>query len=217
MTIATFLFALIGAMALGAPIAFSLLICAVAMMIQMDNFDTQIIAQNLLEGANNYPLMAVPFFMLTGELMNAGGLSQRIVEVADALVGHVRGGLGYVAIITAAVVASISGSAVADTAAVAALLIPMMGNNGYNVPRAAGLIASSGCIAPVIPPSIPLVVFGVTTQLSVTKLFMAGIFPGFLFALTLAGTWWFISKREPGGGGRLNRDRHARLSRQRTP
>lgn len=199
MTIATFLFALLGAMALGAPIAFSLLICGVALMIQMDNFDTQIIAQNLLEGANNYPLMAVPFFMLTGELMNAGGLSRRIVEVADALVGHVRGGLGYVAIITAAVVASISGSAVADTAAVAALLIPMMRNAGYNVPRSAGLIASAGCIAPVIPPSIPLVVFGVTTQLSITKLFITGIFPGFLMALTLAVTWWLVAKKEPGG------------------
>ncbi|MFT3961732.1 TRAP transporter large permease [Propionivibrio sp.] len=206
MTIATFLFSLLGAMALGAPIAFSLLICGVAMMIQMDNFDTQIVAQNLLEGANNYPLMAVPFFMLTGELMNAGGLSKRIVEVADALAGHVRGGLGYVAIITAAVVASISGSAVADTAAVAALLIPMMRNGGYNVPRSAGLIATAGCIAPVIPPSIPLVVFGVTTQLSVTKLFMTGIFPGFLFALTLAGTWWVISKKEPGGGSHQHFD-----------
>ena len=199
MTIATFLLALLGAMALGAPIAFSLLICGVALMIQMDNFDTQIIAQNLLEGANNYPLMAVPFFMLTGELMNAGGLSRRIVEVADALVGHVRGGLGYVAIITAAIVASISGSAVADTAAVAALLIPMMRNAGYNVPRSAGLIASAGCIAPVIPPSIPLVVFGVTTQLSITKLFITGIFPGFLMALTLAVTWWIVAKKEPGG------------------
>ncbi|WP_263770483.1 TRAP transporter large permease [Propionivibrio soli] len=199
MTIATFLVALLGAMALGAPIAFALLICGVALMIQMDNFDTQIIAQNLLEGANNYPLMAVPFFMLTGELMNAGGLSRRIVEVADALVGHVRGGLGYVAIITAAVVASISGSAVADTAAVAALLIPMMRNAGYNVPRSAGLIASAGCIAPVIPPSIPLVVFGVTTQLSITKLFITGIFPGLLMALTLAVTWRIVAKKEPGG------------------
>jgi len=202
MTIATFLFALLGAMALGAPIAFSLLICGVALMFQMDNFDTQILAQNLLEGANNYPLMAVPFFMLTGELMNAGGLSRRIVEVADALVGHVQGGLGYVAIIAAAIVASISGSAVADTAAVAALLIPMMRNAGYGVPRAAGLIASAGCIAPVVPPSIPLVVFGVTTQLSITKLFMAGIVPGLMMAITLALTWRFVAKREPGGGGR---------------
>ena len=123
MTVLTFLGVLLVVIALGTPIAFSLLICAVALMIQMDNFDTQIIAQNLLEGANNYPIMAVPFFMLTGELMNAGGLSKRIVAVADALAGHVRGGLGYVAIITAAVVASISGSAVADTAAVAALTL----------------------------------------------------------------------------------------------
>ena len=199
MTIATFLFALLGAMALGAPISFALLICGVALMVQMDNFDTQIIAQNLLEGANNYPLMAVPFFMLAGELMNAGGLSRRVVEVADSLVGHVRGGLGYVAVITAAVVASISGSAVADTAAVAALLIPMMRNAGYNVPRSAGLIASAGITAPVIPPSIPLVVFGVTTQLSITKLFMAGIFPGLLMAVTLAVTWRLVSQREPSG------------------
>ena len=199
MTIATFLFALLGAMALGAPIAFALLICGVAMMVQMGNFDTQIVAQNLLEGTNNYPLMAVPFFMLTGELMNAGGLSRRIVEVADALVGHVRGGLGYVAIITAAIVASISGSAVADTAAVAALLIPMMRNAGYSVPRSAGLIASAGCIAPVVPPSIPLVVFGVTSQLSITKLFMAGIFPGLMMAVTLAATWWLVARREQRG------------------
>ena len=202
MTIATFLFALLGAMALGAPIAFSLLICGVAMMIQMGNFDSQIVAQSLLEGTNNYPLMAVPFFMLTGELMNAGGLSRRIVEVADALVGHVRGGLGYVAIITAAIVASISGSAVADTAAVAALLIPMMRNAGYSVPRSAGLIASAGCIAPVVPPSIPLVVFGVTTQLSITKLFMAGIFPGLMMAVTLAATWWLVARREQRGSRR---------------
>ena len=196
MTIATFVLALLGAMALGAPIAFSLLICGVVMMIQMGNFDSQIVAQNLLEGANNYPLMAVPFFMLTGELMNAGGLSQRIVDVADALVGHVRGGLGYVAIIAAAIVASISGSAVADTAAVAALLIPMMRNANYNVPRSAGLIASAGCIAPVVPPSIPIVIFGVTAQLSITKLFLAGIFPGLMMAVTLAFTWWLVAKKD---------------------
>ncbi|KAF1071751.1 MAG: Sialic acid TRAP transporter large permease protein SiaM [Variovorax sp.] len=126
MTIFVFIASLLGAMAFGMPIAFALLVCGVALMVHLGNFDTQILAQNMLEGVNNYPLMAVPFFMLAGELMNAGGLSARIVKVVDALVGHVRGGLGYVAIIAATVVASISGSAVADTAAVAALLIPMM-------------------------------------------------------------------------------------------
>ncbi|HEX2011677.1 MAG TPA: TRAP transporter large permease subunit [Roseateles sp.] len=202
MTIATFLISLLGTMALGAPIAFALLVCGVALMIQLGNFDTQILAQNLLEGANNYPLMAVPFFMLAGELMNAGGLSRRIVDVAEALVGHVRGGLGYVAIIAAVVVASISGSAVADTAAVAALLNPMMRRAGYNVPRAAGLIASAGIIAPVVPPSIAFVVFGVAAQISITKLFLAGIFPGLMMAVTLAVTWWLVAKKEPGGDGR---------------
>lgn len=196
MTIAVFLVALLGTMALGVPIAFALLACGVALMIQLGNFDTQILAQNLLEGVNNYPLMAVPFFMLAGELMNAGGLSRRIVAVAEALVGHVRGGLGYVAILACLIVASISGSAVADTAAVAALLIPMMRRSGYNVPRAAGLIAAGGIIAPVVPPSIPIVVFGVAAQLSITKLFMTGIFPGIMMAAVLALTWWICAKKE---------------------
>lgn len=196
MTIAVFLFSLLGTMALGVPIAFALLACGVALMIQLGTFNTQILAQNLLEGVNNYPLMAVPFFMLAGELMNAGGLSRRIVTVAETLVGHVRGGLGYVAILACLIVASISGSAVADTAAVAALLIPMMRRSGYNVPRAAGLIASGGIIAPVVPPSIPIVVFGVASQLSITKLFMTGIFPGIMMALTLAVTWWLCAKKE---------------------
>jgi len=199
MTILTFVGVLLLVIALGTPIAFSLLICGVALMIQMDNFDTQIIAQNLMEGANNFPLMAVPFFMLAGELMNAGGMSQRIVGIAQALVGQVRGGLGYVAILAATIVASISGSAVADSAAVAALLIPMMRESGYNVPRSAGLIASAGIIAPIIPPSIPFIVFGVTTQLSITKLFLAGIVPGLLWATTLSATWWFVAKKDPTG------------------
>lgn len=196
MTIAVFSISLLGAMALGMPIAFALLVCGIVMMLHLGNFDTQILAQNLLEGTNSYPLMAVPFFILAGELMNAGGLSKRIVRLADALVGHIRGGLGYVAIIATTVVASISGSAVADTAAVAALLIPMMRNAGYNVPRAAGLIGAGGIIAPVVPPSIALVVFGVAAQLSITKLFLTGLVPGLMMALTLAVTWWLCAKKE---------------------
>lgn len=202
MTIAVFLFSLLGAMCLGMPIAFALLICGISLMWHLDMFNTPILAQNLLEGTNSFPLLAVPFFMLAGELMNAGGLSQRIVRVANALVGHVRGGLGYVAIIAAAVVASISGSAVADSAAVAALLIPMMRKMGYNVPRSAGLIAAGGIIAPVIPPSIALVVFGVAANISITKLFLAGIVPGILMAVTLSLTWALCARKEPGAQAR---------------
>lgn len=211
MTIVVFVGSLLGAMALGMPIAFSLLVSGIALMFHLGNFDTQIIAQNMLEGVNNYPLMAVPFFMLAGELMNAGGLSSRIVKVAEATVGHVRGGLGYVAIIAATVVASISGSAVADTAAVAALLIPMMRNAGYNVPRSAGLIAAGGIIAPVIPPSIAIVVFGVVAQVSITKLFLAGIAPGAMMALTLTATWYVCARKESASAAATQRFEFRRL------
>lgn len=198
MTITIFLGSLIGAMCLGTPIAFALLVCGVALMWHLDMLNTQILAQNLLEGTNSFPLLAVPFFLLAGELMNAGGLSQRIVRVADALVGHVRGGLGYVALLAAAVVASMSGSAVADSAAVAALLIPMMRKMGYNVPRSAGLIAAGGIIAPVIPPSIALIVYGVAANISITKLFMTGLVPGVLMAVMLGLTWTLCARKEPG-------------------
>jgi len=196
MTITIFITSLLGAMTLGMPIAFALLACGVALMVHLGNFDTQILAQNLLEGTNNYPLMAVPFFMLAGELMNAGGISKRIIAMAEALVGHVRGGLGYVAILAALVMASISGSAVADTAALAAVLIPLMRNAGYSVPRSAGLIAAGGIIAPIIPPSIGFVVFGVAAQVSITKLFLAGIVPGLMMGAALGITWWLCARRD---------------------
>ena len=196
MTVAVFISSLLGAMTLGMPIAFALLVCAVALMVHLGNFDAQILAQNVLEGTNNYPLMAVPFFMLAGELMNAGGLSRRIIVMAQALVGHVTGGLGYVAIIAALVMASISGSAIADTAALAAVLVPLMRQAGYDIPRASGLIASGGIVAPIIPPSIPFVVFGVIAQVSVTKLFLAGIAPGIMMGAVLALTWWFCAKTD---------------------
>jgi len=196
MTIAVFLFSLLGAMCFGMPIAFALLFCGVCLMLHLDAFDAQILAQNLLEGANSYPLMAVPFFMLAGELMNAGGLSQRIIAMAQSLVGHVRGGLGYVAILGALIMASLSGSAVADTAALAAVLIPLMREGGYNIPRSAGLIAAGGIIAPIIPPSIGFIVFGVAAQVSISRLFFAGIFPGIMMALTLWLTWWLLAGKE---------------------
>lgn len=197
MTVLVFLGSLLGAMALGVPIAIALLVCGVALMIELDTFDAQILAQNLVNGADSFPLMAVPFFMLAGELMNTGGLSKRIIGLAMTLVGHVRGGLGYVAVIAALVMASISGSAVADTAALAAILIPMMRQAGYRLDRCCGLIAGGGIIAPVIPPSIGFVVFGVAAGVSITRLFLAGIVPGILMGLALIATWYVLAKEEP--------------------
>jgi TRAP-type transport system large permease protein len=196
MTIPIFLGSLLGTMALGMPIAFALLLCGIALMYQMDLFDAQIVAQNIINGADSFPLMAVPFFMLAGEIMNTGGLSRRIVNVAMALVGHVRGGLGYVAILAACILSSLSGSAVADAAALSALLVPMMVDAGHDKARSGGLIAASGVIGPIIPPSIGFVVFGVAGGVSITKLFLAGIFPGLLIGLGLCLTWWILVRSE---------------------
>lgn len=196
MTLVIFLGTLVGGMALGIPIAFALLLVSVALMLHLDLFDAQIIAQNLLNGADSFPLMAVPFFMLAGEVMNVGGLSKRIVNIALALVGHKRGGLGYVAIIASCLLASLSGSAVADAAALAALLVPMMVQAGHSRARSAGLIASGGIIAPIIPPSIGFIVFGVASGVSISKLFLAGIVPGIMLGSALAVAWWFVSRRE---------------------
>jgi len=196
MTVLVFIVSLLAAMALGMPLAFSLIVSGVALMLHLDNFDTQIVSQNLINGADNFPLMAVPFFMLAGELMNAGGMSRRIVNSAMVWVGHFRGGLGYVAVFAAIVMASLSGSAVADTAALAAVLMPMMRDAGYRMDRSAGLIAAGGIIAPVIPPSIGFILFGVIGGVSISKLFMAGIFPGLMMGLALIVTWWIVARKD---------------------
>ena len=195
MTLAIFLGSLILLMTLGMPIAFALLLTGVALMFHLDFFDAQLVAQNLLSGADNFPLMAVPFFILAGELMNAGGISKRIINLAVSLVGHVKGGLGYVAIGASVLLASLSGSAIADTAALATLLIPMMRDNGYPVPRSAGLIASGGIIAPIIPPSMSFIIFGVATNTSISKLFLAGIVPGILMGVALIVVWTMLSRK----------------------
>ncbi len=196
MTLLVFVGSLLGAMAIGVPVAFALMFCGVVLMTYMGMFNTQIIAQNMISGADTFTLLAIPFFILAGELMNSGGLSRRIIDFAIACVGHIRGGLGIVAIMAAIIMASISGSAAADTAALAAILIPMMAKAGYNVPRSAGLIASGGIIAPVIPPSMAFIVFGVAANVSITQLFMAGIVPGLLMGLSLVGTWLVVVRKD---------------------
>jgi TRAP-type transport system large permease protein len=196
MTLAIFLGCLIGFMLLGVPIAFTLLLSGTALMWYMGLFDAQLIAQNLINGADNFVLLAAPFFMLAGEFMNAGGLSRRIVNMALALVGHIQGGLGYVAVFAAIIMASLSGSAVADTTALAALLLPMMREAKYDEGRCAGLIACGGIIAPIIPPSIPFVIFGVAAQVSITKLFLAGIVPGVLMGISIIFAWWWVSRHD---------------------
>jgi tripartite ATP-independent transporter DctM subunit len=196
MTLLIFIGSLLAAMAIGIPISFALLVCGAALMWQLGMLDPQILAQNLINGANSYPLLAVPFFLLAGELMNVGGLSRRIVNVALVMVGHVKGGLGYVVIIAACLLAAMSGSAVADAAALTTLLLPMMMAAGHDKARSAGLIASAGIIAPILPPSIGFVIFGVAANVSISKLFLAGIVPGLMLGASIWFTWWWLARNE---------------------
>lgn len=196
MTIVVFTLALLAPMALGLPIAFSLILCGVALMLTQGQFDATLVSQKMIEGTDSFPLLAIPFFLLAGELMNAGGISKRIVNFALAWVGHRRGGLGYVAIFASVLMAAISGSAAADTAAIGALLIPMMRRANYDIPRASALMAAGGVIAPVIPPSIGMIIFGVIANVSIGKLFLAGIVPGILMGVSLVLAWAWTARRD---------------------
>jgi len=182
-------------MVIGMPIAHALVLTGVALMWHLDFFDSQLLAQNLQAGFDNFPLLAVPFFILAGELMNAGGLSRRIIDLARAFVGHIRGGLGFVVIGAAVLLASMSGSAIADTAALATILLPMMREQKYPMSYSAGLLASGGIIAPIIPPSMPFVIYGVTTNTSISKLFLSGVAPGVMMGIFLIGAWAWIARR----------------------
>ncbi|MDQ7742798.1 TRAP transporter large permease [Hydrogenophaga pseudoflava] len=181
-------------MGIGMNMAFALLLTGAAMAWVMDFFDTQLLAQNMVAGVDSFPLLAVPFFILAGELMNSGGISRRIIEMAQTWVGHIRGGLGFVAIGAAVLMASMSGSALADTAALATILLPMMREHGYPMHRSAGLIASGGIIAPIIPPSMPFIIYGVTTNTSISALFLSGIVPGLMMGAALIVTWKIVLK-----------------------
>ncbi|MFP8778787.1 TRAP transporter large permease [Hydrogenophaga sp. RWCD_12] len=181
-------------MGIGMNMAFALLLTGAGMAWVMDFWDTQLLAQNMVAGIDSFPLLAVPFFILAGELMNSGGISKRIIDMAQTWVGHIRGGLGFVAIGAAVLMASMSGSALADTAALATILLPMMREHGYPMHRSAGLIASGGIIAPIIPPSMPFVIYGVTTNTSISALFLSGILPGLMMGAALIVTWKIVLK-----------------------
>jgi tripartite ATP-independent transporter DctM subunit len=187
-----FLLGMLVFMGLGVPLAFALVLTGASMAWVLGFWDTQLFAQNLVAGVDSFPLLAIPFFILAGELMNAGGISRRIIAMAQAWVGHVRGGLGYVVIGAAILMASMSGSALADTASLATILLPMMRQAGYPLDKSAGLIASGGIIAPIIPPSMPFVVYGVTTNTSISALFMAGIVPGIIMGVGLVIAWKLV-------------------------
>lgn len=196
MTLVLFLGVLIISILLGLPVAFALLLSAIALMLHLGLFSADILTQSLINGVDSFPLLAVPFFLVAGEVMAHGGLSTRIVRLAASLVGHRKGGLGYVAIITSVLLAGLSGSAVADAAALVSILYPMMRKSGYPEGASIGLLASGGIIAPVIPPSLPLIIIGVAGNISIAKLFLGGIAPGLMMGVALMLVWSLIMRKE---------------------
>ena len=196
MTLVVFFAALVGGMLIGIPVCFALMFSGVCMMLFLDGFNSQILAQNLFSGADSFSMMAVPFFIMAGEFMNRGGITKRIVNTANALVGSVRGGLGYVSILAILVFASMVGSAVASTAFLGAILIPMMVRAGYKRDTCTGLIAAGNILSPIMPPSVPMIVFGVQAGVSVTELFMGGIAPACYLSISLCILWFFVAKRD---------------------
>ncbi len=183
-------------LALGVPVAMSLGAAALSAWVLTTDTTPMLAMQRLYAGANSFPLLAVPLFMMAGEIMSAGGISQRIVRLADALVGHLPGNLGLVCVTASMIFAGISGSAAADVAAVGAIMIPALVQRGFNPARSAALQAASGSMGVIIPPSIPAIIYGALSGASVSKLFLAGILPGLLMAVSLSLLWIWLNRHE---------------------
>jgi C4-dicarboxylate transporter DctM subunit len=183
-------------MFIGVPIAFSIELAGAFFLMITDLRPLLLVAQRMVVGANSFPLLAIPLFVLTGTLMDRGGLSKRLVDWSDTLVGGFSGGLGLVMVVSCAVFAALTGSGPATVAAIGAILIPSMVERGYAKHTAAGLAAAAGALGPIIPPSIPMVIYGVTVGLSISKLFVAGFLPGLLIAVMLMVVNVFIARRQ---------------------
>lgn len=181
--------------AIGMPIAFSLGVASMTTLWLGSDLPLTLMAQRLFAAADSFPLMAIPFFMLAGALMDTGGISRRLVDFAHALVGWIYGGLGMVAVLAAMFFAGISGAAAADTAAVGAVTIPAMIRKGYKRGFAAAIQAAGGSIGVIIPPSIPMIIFGVIGGVSIGKMFMGGFVPGVLIGGGLMIASYFLSKK----------------------
>lgn len=179
---------------LGIPVAFSLGLSNLAIMFAMD-MPYMVLAQKMVAGMNSFPLLAIPFFMFVGEIMNRGGIAQRLVNFADSLVGYITGGLGHVNILASMFFGGISGSAIADTAAIGGLLVPPMVKQNYPPKYSAAVTASSAVIGIIIPPSIPFILYGIITNTSIARLFLGGIVPGIMVGLALMITTYFTTKK----------------------
>ncbi|MCM3143473.1 TRAP transporter large permease [Brevibacillus sp. MER 51] len=186
---------------LNVPIGVALGLSVVVVFMLEGNIPLLVVIQKMFNGTDSFPLMAIPFFLLAGKLMETGGISARLIRFANTIVGNLPGGLAIVAVMGCTFFAAISGSSAATTAAVGGILIPHMVKKGYNVRFSAALHATGGTIGVMIPPSVPMVLYGVAASASISDLFIAGIGPGILVAISLILYSYWISKKNGWGGG----------------
>lgn len=185
-------------LSVGTPIAFCIGISALAGLIQLGDIPLLLIPHMMFQGTDSFPLLAVPFFVLAGGLMNAGGITRRLVNFANLLVGHVRSGLALVNVVASMFFAGVTGAAVADTSAIGSVLIPAMREEGYDLDFSAAITAASSTMGPIIPPSIPMIIYGVSAEQSIGALFLAGIIPGLLIGLALMAVAYFSNSQPLG-------------------
>lgn len=182
-------------MFIGIPIAFALCLGALAVLWMTGFFVPELVVQRIFSGMDSFPIMAIPFFVLAGALMETGGISARLVRFSNCLVGWITGGLAHVAVVASMFFAGISGSAVADTAAISSTMIPVMKRRGFAPGFSAALIAAAGVIGPIIPPSIPMVLYGSIAGVSIGSLFLGGIVPGLFMGFSLMLLIYIMAKR----------------------
>ena len=187
---------LFGLMLIGTPVAFAILTAGIAYLQQTDQ-SFLVAAQRMITGVNSFPLLAVPLFLVVGNLMDFGGISKRLVDWCRSMLGWMPGGLAIVAVVACAIFAALTGSGPATVAAIGAIMIPPMTKDGYDIKTSAGLVAAAGALGPIIPPSIPMIIYGVTMSLSIPDMFMAGIIPGVVIAACLCVVCFIISARNP--------------------
>lgn len=193
-----FLIALLSLVLIGMPVGFAMGVTSILVLIidrGIDAIPYGIVAQRMIYGVNSFPLLAIPFFLLVGRLMNAAGITDRIFGFCNALIGHVRGGLGHVNILASMIFAGMSGSAVSDAVGLGQMEIKAMTDEGYDIEFSAAVTAASATIGPIVPPSIPMVLFGVLGNVSVGALFIGGLIPGILMGLFMMLTVTVVAKR----------------------
>lgn len=190
-----FLTTFVGLLCLSAPIVVALGGCSLAYALFSGNMPVTTLIQTMFGGLATFPLLAIPLFMLAGNLMRAGGITQELINFARLLLGHIRGGLGHATILACAIFAAISGAAVATAVAVGMVMIPAMKKAGYDEEVAGALTCTASCMGPVIPPSIPFIIYGVTANVSIGALFLGGVFPGLLLGAALMIYMYFLATR----------------------